>query len=161
MTYGDFDLTRERWKDLFEGAGMIAIIASLVLVAYEVRQNTFMMRAQTRDSMTEKQMTMSAWVGTSEFAANLIPPGARGELEPGSPESIAFDQLLTGMMREWENSLYQYEQGLFDASEFNARKQAWKGFLIQPGVRLYWTRRKENFSPNFRSEIERIIAESE
>ena len=154
-------MTRERWKDLFEGAGMIAIIASLFLVAYEVRQNTLMMRAQTRDSLTEKQMTMSSWIGTNEFTANLIRPGSRGELEPGSPEGIAFDQLLTGMMREWENSLYQYEQGLFDASEFNARKHAWKSFLRQPGVRSYWTFRKENFSPNFRSEVEKIIAESE
>lgn len=161
MTYGDLGLTRERWKDLFEGAGMIAIIVSLVLVAYEVRQNTLMMRAQTRDSLTEKQMTMSSWISTNEFAANLIPPGSRGELEPGSAEAIAFDQLLTGMMREWENSLYQYEQGLFDASEFNARKQAWKGFLMQPGVSAFWARRNENFSPTFRSEIERIIAESE
>jgi len=161
MTYGDFYLTRETWKDLIEGTGMIAIIASLVLVAYEVRQNTLMMRAQTRDSLTEKQMTMTSWISTNEFAANLIPLGARGELEPGSPESIAFDQLLTGMMREWENSLYQYEQGLFDASEFNARMQAWSGFVTQPGVRSFWTRRKENFSPNFRSEIERIIADSE
>ena len=148
-------------KEVLEIAGMVGIIASLVLVAYELRQNTLMMRAQTRDSLTEKQMMLSSWIATSEFTANIVPRGVRGELELGSPEDIAFDQLLTGMFREWENALYQYEHGLFDEPEFSARKQAWQGFVSAPGVRAFWKRRKDNFSPSLRSEIERIIAELE
>ena len=154
-------MSKLNWKDLLEGVGMVAIIASLILVAYEIRQNTLMMRAQTRDSLTEKQMTLSSWIATNQYTASLVPRGVRGELETGTADDIAFDQLLTGMMREWENSLYQYEQGLFDEAEFRARKQAWKGFVNSPGAKAFWALRRENFSPSFRAEIEAILAETE
>ncbi len=149
------------WKDIVELSGIGAIVLSLILVAYEVRQNTLMMRAQTRDSLTEKQMTLNAWMATSEYVANVALLGGRGELEPGTPEWLSYYQLMTGIMREWENSFYQYEQGLFDDSEFSAREHAWTGFLTIPGVRDYWANSRENFSPRFRAKIDKIVAETE
>jgi hypothetical protein len=149
------------WKDIAELGGMVAIVSSLVLVGYEVRQNTLMMRAQTRDSITEKQMTLNSWIATNEYTANIAFRGGRGELEPGTPEAISFDQLVTGVFREWENSLYQYEQGLFDQPEFDARKRAWSVFLVVPGVRGYWKKRRTNFSPRFIVVIDEIVSEAE
>lgn len=149
------------WKDIVELCGIGAIVLSLILVAYEVRQNTLMMRAQTRDSLTEKQMTLNSWMATSEYTANVGLLGGRGELKPGTPEDLSYYQLMTGVMREWENSFYQYEQGLFDDSEFSAREHAWAGFLRIPGVMDYWARSRENFSPRFRAEIDRIVAKNE
>ena len=149
------------WKDIVELSGIGAIVLSLILVAYEVRQNTLMMRAQTRDSLTEKQMTLNGWMGTSEYTANVALLGGSGELEPGTPEFLSYYPLMTGIMREWENSFYQYEQGLFHDSEFSAREHAWAGFLTIPGVRDYWAYSKENFSPRFRAEIDKIVAETE
>ena len=106
------------WKGTADIVGVAAIVLGLMLVAYELRQNTLTLRAQTRDSMTEKQMMFSGWIGTSEYAANVLLRGAEGQLESGTPEYYSYGFLIHGIFREWENSFYQYEQGLFDKSEF-------------------------------------------
>lgn len=63
------------WKDTAELVGIAAIVLGLMLVAYELRQNTLMMRTQTRDSLTEKQMMFSGWVATNEYTAGVLSKG--------------------------------------------------------------------------------------
>jgi len=148
-------------KNIVESIGIVAIVISLMLVAYEVRQNTLMMRAQTRDSMTEKQMTITEWVSTNEYTAKIAVLGGAGELEPGSPEHFSFVQLVQGFTREWENTFYQYEQGLFDQAEFEARRHLWVDVMRVKGIKDHWSRSKESYSPRFRAEIDRIVADNE
>jgi hypothetical protein len=147
------------WKDIAELIGLGAIVLSLVLVAYELRQNTRMMRAQTRDSLTEKQMMFSDWIGTNEYAANVSLLGAQGKLEPGTPDHLAFRFLIHGVFREWENSFYQFEQGLFDQDEFEPRKYRWTKNMRLQGYQDYWASGREAFSPRFRAEIDKIVSE--
>ena len=149
------------WKDIVELAGISAIVLSLILVAYELRQNTLMMRAQTRDSMTEKQMMFSEWLATSEYAAEVAKQGSKGNLESGSAASISYKFLLHGILREWENSFYQYEQGLFDESEFEPRRLRWAMNMRSQGYRDIWSETRETYSPRFRMEIDSIVNEVE
>jgi len=149
------------WKDIAELIGIAAIVLSLILVAYEMRQNTQMMRAQTRDSLTEKQMMFSGWIGANRFAADVVLRGSRGELEPGTPEFLAYGFLTHGILREWENSFYQYQQGLFDESEFEPRRYRWRTNMKLAGYRAYWEIGRDAFSPSFRAEIDSIIDEIE
>ena len=149
------------WKDIAELAGTGAIVLGLVLVAYELRQNTLMMRAQTRDSLTEKQMMFSEWIATSKYAAEVALQGSREGLQPGTPEELSYRFLIHGIIREWENSFYQYEQGLFDQSEFEPRRIRWALNLRLQGYRDYWASARETYSPRFRTEIDRIVAEIE
>jgi len=154
-------MNRSNWKDTAELIGVAAIVLGLVLVAYELRQNTLMMRAQTRDSLTEKQMMFSGWIGTNEYAAQIGFKGSRGELEPGTPDYLAYRFLIHGILREWENSFYQYEQGLFEESEFEPRRFRWKTNMLLPGYRQYWAEGRNAYSPRFRAEIDKIVAEIE
>jgi hypothetical protein len=68
---------------------------------------------------------------------------------------------MHGIFREWENSFYQYEQGLFDESEFEPRRYRWQANMKLPGYREYWARGREAFSPSFRAEIDSIVSEIE
>ena len=149
------------WKDTAELIGIAAIVLGLMLVAYELRQNTLMMRAQARDSLTEKQMMFSGWIGTSEYAAGVLSKGTGNQLEPGTPEFYSYGFLLHGIFREWENSFYQYEQGLFDESEFEPRRYRWRTNMRLTGYRDHWANGREAFSPGFRAEIDSIISEIE
>ncbi len=148
------------WKDIAELAGMAAIVLSLFLVAYELRQNTLMMRAQTRDSMTTKQMIFSEWFATSRYAADVAIQGRNGIPETGTAESVSYRFMIHGILREWENSHYQYRQGLFDQVEFEPRKLRWKFNMQSQGYREIWAETRETFSPEFRDEIDRIVEEN-
>ena len=115
----------------------------------------------TRDSLTEKQMLLSEWMGTNKYASEIAFAGGRGELEAASPEFAAYESLINGIFREWENSYYQYEQGLFDHSEFEPRRYRWARGLRVQGTRDNWANWREAYSPRFRAEIDKIVAEIE
>lgn len=83
------------WRFGVELMGITAIVLSLVLVAYELRQNTTVMRAQTRDAMTEKQMMFTDWVPTNRYTAEVITMSGQGKLEPGTPEALSLTRSTT------------------------------------------------------------------
>ena len=69
-----------------------------------------------------------------------------------------FVSLATGILREYENSHYQYERGLFTPEEFEVRVVHWRTTVSSPGFRAIWEASRETFSPSFRAEIDRIGA---
>jgi hypothetical protein len=145
------------WRETAELVGIVAIVLSLILVAYELRQNTTVIRAQTRDSMTEKQMLFTDWVATNRYTAEVLTLSGQGKLEPGTPEALSFEFFAQGVVREWENSYYQYEQGLFEAEEFEPRINRWREIISLEQMRAYWTRSSNQFSPRFRAAIDEIL----
>ncbi len=132
----------------------VGVIAGIVFLAVEVGQNTEMMRSQTRDSITEKQMAFSAWViGSPELAAALTK-----NLDDLSPSELAMiNYHWAGSFRAWENSHYQYRRGLFEEEEFEPRRNTWRRGLRNPNVQAMWERRRDGYSPAFRAEIDEII----
>jgi hypothetical protein len=100
-------------------------------------------------------------IGTSAEAAAVFARGNQGGLEPGSPEFAMYFALAQANLREWENSHYQYESGLFTAEEFEPRIARWRGTMTFRGFRESWARARLGFSPSFRAEIDRIVAEVE
>jgi hypothetical protein len=72
-----------------------------------------------------------------------------------------YGMLQIGIWREWENSLYQYEQGLFQEEEFAPRRTRWSTNMQFPAARDLWQTTRNEFSPRFRAEIDEIVSEIE
>ena len=137
----------------------LSVVFGIIFLAFELQQNTQAIQAQTRDSITEKQMEFSSWVATNRDLAQvtLSSRAALAELDPVDRQMLSFFQ--HGLMREWENSHYQYQQGLFTPEEFEARVERWRQTMSLPGYREYWEGQREIFAPSFRAEIDRIVME--
>lgn len=135
----------------------LSVVVGIILVAAELRQNTRAVQGQIRDSITEKQMVFAGWIGTNPQAADVFERGREGysHLAPG--EETQFTFLVGAMLREWENTSYQYQQGLFTKEEFSARMARWESNLLRPGIQEYWSRNQESFASRFRAEIDSII----
>ena len=75
-----------------------------------------------------------------------------GTASPG--EFTMFAALLTAILREWENSYYQYQHGLFTEEEFDGRRGLWRRYMTgSPGYRDVWTSERESYAPSFRAAI--------
>ena len=149
-------------KAVRETLGFIGVMASLVFVGLEIRQNTTVARAQTRDSITEKQIETIGWQATSPQLAALHVRVMDGE-ELSGADASQFGSWVVGQLREWENSHYQFEAGLFTPAEFEARSEMWRILLSGRSSAAYietWRRFRLTFAPNFRAEIDRIVAEA-
>lgn len=136
----------------------------LIFLAVELQQNTQAIQAQTRDSITEKQMTYLGWLATSPELAAVnakVESGDAGALS--DVERQHWQGFAGGRLREWENSFYQNERGLFSQDEFEVRRQLWRSTLAQGlrsgAYRDFWALARDSFAPSFRAEIDRIVAE--
>ena len=148
----------ERWLTLVAN---LSVVFGIIFLAAEMRQNTEAIQAQTRDAITEKQMTFLASVYTNLDVADIYQRGASGEDLATPAEGWIYSMAVGAQFREWENSFYQYERGLFSGEEFEGRRGRWRSNLRMSGYRRIWANIREGYAPSFRDEIDRMVAEVE
>lgn len=141
------------WMNL---SASIAVILGIVFLGLEIRQNTEMMKSQTRDSISEKQMMFSEWVATESELAEAISKANSGQVMTPA-EGVQYAYFLAGVWREWENSYYQFQQGLFERDEFEPRMNRWHDMMRTKLVRDSWVATRMNYSPGFRDEVDLIV----
>ena len=148
----------DRWLSWLANVG---VIAGIVFLAIEIRQNTEMVRAQTRDSITEKQIAVFGWFATSTENNRIRVEGDGLRLDPDSPEASQYSWMIAGNFRLWENEWYQYQQGLFDHEEFEPRINIWKRMINNaPGMKKTWEAQRAAYSPEFKALIDSLVDES-
>lgn len=150
------------WNERLTVVANLAVIAGIVFLAAEIRQNTQAIRAQTRDSVTGKQMEYYGWVATSPELAAVLQKGntlGLAQLDLDSGEYHMYAYAVQGILREYENSFYQHRVGLFDDEEFEVRLVKLRTGFTTRGWRELWALVRLAFAPDFRDEIDRIVAE--
>jgi len=145
--------------------GNLGVIMGIVFLAVEIQQNTDMMRAQTRDALTQNIGESLLAISTDEFASDIWFRGMTGEIQPSSDgrpasrEWVAFQMMTMTQFRNWENEWYQFQQGLFEVEEFEPRTRIWQLNFSSPGYMAVWEIRKGTFSDSFRELIDGLIEE--
>lgn len=148
----------DKWVNL---ATSVSVLLGILFLGLEIRQNTEMMRSQARDAITEKQMMFSEWVTTEPEMASAIAAAGQGLENLTAQHAVMYGYFLAGVWREWENSYYQYQQGLFEADEFEPRMVRWRGQMQSASARTLWRADRDWYAPAFRARVDAIVAEIE
>lgn len=137
----------------------LAVLAGIVFLGLEIQQNTNMMQSQTRSDLTRNQIDWLMAIGTDEYAANALNRCNRDALESESAELLSCNLINNANLRIWENEWYQYEQGLFEEEEFQARRDLWGSILSNPDstTRMAYSRTRANYSLGFQKQIDQLI----
>ncbi len=149
-------------KEIRETIGVTALVLSLIFVGLEMRQNTRLLQAQTRDAITSKQLETVSWVATDQQNSRVFRVGW-DSMETLTPdEEWQYATLVQGIMREWENSHYQAGLGLFTREEIEARQEAWcQNMISSSGFRDVWDQQRLRYAASFRAVIDNFVADSE
>lgn len=148
----------DRWLSWLANVG---VIAGIVFLAIEIRQNTDMIRSQTRDSITEKQLTLFEWFAASPENIRVRVAGDKLELEADSSEAAQYAWMIAGNFRLWENEWYQYQQGVFEPEEFRPRINIWREMINDaPGMRMVSDYQRAAYSPDFKALIDSLIEDN-
>jgi len=135
----------------------VGVLAGIVFLAAELRQNREMMRAQTRNELSQGIVTLLAMVADNGELADLRLRADRAE-ELTDVEAYRYSLFTRTLFRYWENVHYQYRLGVFDESEFRTQADAWARYL--DGSRAateFWCRYRREFSNEFVAEINGIL----
>ena len=143
-----------RWLTL--GAN-IGVLIGIILLIVELDQNRDMIRAQTRNEISQQLSNRLLVMASNNQAAGVIRRAQAGE-ELTADEEQQYWLYLVANMRDWENIHYQYRHGTFDENEFGAEKIAW-GAVINSNRSFvkYWCRMRSNYTAEFVAEIESVL----
>ena len=160
------------WRDVADLIGVVSIVAGLILVAYELRQNSQLMRAQVFNDRSnqgiEVFLTISENPELSEIDALLA--------DGGFPEDrTAYEQLSSIQKRQYlwllradrfrmENILYQQHIGVmeFDAGHIAGAYRLLERYdAIEPDVSTLTGRKSTERLRRLVADVEEMYGNSE
>ena len=144
-----------RWLSLGANFG---VLIGIILLVVELDQNRGMIRAQTRNAIAHQIETRLTIVAGNPELASIQRRGWAGEDLSVDEEHQLF-LLTVANIRNWENIHYQYRQGLFDDSEFEAERVTWRSLIaMNERFEPTWCALRDGYSAEFAAEINQLIA---
>jgi hypothetical protein len=127
----------------------------LVFLVIEINQNNEMMRAQTRSGVTDAIID-NIKLGMDPRVIVAYQKQRNGQ-QLSEEESYLLDQIANATLRLWENTHYQYRNGMFDDDEFEADLAVWRETMQAPEFRQHWSSRSHTYSEAFRRQIDELV----
>ena len=139
-----------------EVAGAIGVVATLIYLAIQIRQNSAVTRAQTRAqiSLYGNQIIQNN-LNNSDLV-RIAAKRRRGE-QLTAEEEIQREFQIRQLYRNAEHSFYQRRTGTYDRGEFSGEEVMYRRTLSTPDYRSWWNEHQEEFSPAFRAEVEELV----
>ena len=142
-----------------EVVGVIAIVVSLIYVSVQIRQNTKVARAATRQAIADSTESLTSDLISNGEIAEIFLKHINGE-ELSAVESFRLQARCYRDMQHWENIYYQHNEGLVSRDQWLGFRKNLIALLAIDAYREYWGHEANHYSGQFRAELESIIDES-
>lgn len=151
--------TLENLANIGELVGGIAVVASLVYLAIQIRQNTASVRSATLAANTDTWTSLLAHIAHPDYnEAYLLASSGKPDLQPH--QLLQFYLMARTIFVAFENQHYQYCQGTLDEDIYLGYERSISNqVLTQPGFQAYWHATSEEFSPSFISRVNHLLGE--
>lgn len=138
--------------------GAIGVIASLVYLAVQIRQNTSTVSANTFQSVQDASiLRMLALAENDELAERFV----QGMINPDTLEGVRrfqFDIWMRANFKGYENYFYQHKMGLLDDVSWKASREAIRASVTPPGIPKWWGLNRQLFRSDFADMIDETLA---
>ena len=135
----------------------LGVIAGIVFLAIELRQNNVLMRSQTRSEISQSISDFLVTQANSPYIEDLVAP--ERVASSNSIGELRFERLELAVFRIWENIYYQWERGLYEDSEFDSERQIWADDMNQPSMRKVFCEYRGAYSAGFVEELQSLMDE--
>ena len=135
-------------RQYIEIAGLVSIIASLVFVGAEIRQNTIAIRGATQQEISLQLSEMLTLVVENERLAYLMDEAFNGitKAELSKVDFSTFRAFANIGFRRIENIYLQHQNGFISDDAF--QRIGWD-YYQSPLLREIWEDRKKGFNSDF------------
>ena len=124
-----------KWLTL---AANIGVIAGIMFLAMELRQNSELMKAQSRTVMSQDTVNLLTLNVSDASYLDAVHRGLAGE-ELTVLEQAQFRRTYNAWIWHWNNLAYQYRAGFYDESEYSLQIEIIRGDLERlPGMKKHW-----------------------
>ena len=154
-------MTIQDWGAIGELVGGVAVFATLVYLALQIRQNTRAIRLSTSHAVTEEFRGMFALVAEQSELAEIIQKAAHDAASITGADKVRFWSYTSNFTRAIENAYIQSTQDALDPRHWAGMKRMLIDTVHLPGYQEYWPNRKHWYSEDFQHFMDEEILQSD
>jgi hypothetical protein len=152
-------MTLSELADVGELVGGLAVVASLVYLAVQIRQNTRTVRSSTLHENTDLWTSLFLRLAEPDTAQAYV-AGMAGNPEIRPLHYTQFFFICRAMFIGYENQFLQMRNGVLDPETYAAYERSISTqFLAFRGFRVWWQQSRSVFTPDFVAHVDAMIAE--
>jgi hypothetical protein len=137
-----------------EFIGAIAVLISILYLAYQIRQNTKMMQGATVQAITQTIQSENKW--SSELGP-IYEKAVQGEKLTWL-DRFQLGEWLTAALTARQNEFYQYRSGLLDEEMWKASEGIIRSIMLSPHAKKWWRSfEKYVFHDEFVQLVDKIV----
>lgn len=144
----------EAWANLGQLISALAVVVSLVYLAFQVRQNTRSLRADTYARALDRVAAMQARLSGDSDLTSVITRGVRDTSALSPEERIQFTWAFYEMFGAFEFMYHQSQAGALPGEVWGRWSGTLEWWMSFPGVRTWWRSKPTPFSSSFSAFVE-------
>ncbi len=141
--------------------GAIGVIASLLYLAAQIRQNTRNLQAAAFDSSAQTLAEENRAFSLNPEFAELVERGNADYYSLSDLEKRRYRANLTNMFRLFESTFLKQKAGLLPAEQWQGFSIAARYMMRRPGWAQCWQEVREIYSEEFRSFLDSAVDEAD
>ena len=139
--------------------GALAVLATLIYLALQIRQNTHEIRAGRVESTLRDQSSYNKLLASDPQLTRIYWTAVDNIDDLTEDEKKRWLHLCSVMLRNSEIAYYHHCQGYLPDSTHESRERWIKMFLGTSGFRWWWEQYADVLDPDFVAYVERVIAD--
>ena len=142
------------WARIAEIVGAIAIVISLLYVAFELRENNRILQVNSRQVLSNQDLMFFESAIDPSVIAIAIDKAERGEAL-SDLEWSQLERRQSMNFRIFEHAFYLYRSGALELSEWERYQRIIRNNICSnPSAQRLWSRSGTSWDPDFRQEVE-------
>ncbi len=136
-----------------EFVGAIAVVVTLIYLAFQMRQNTNALKLNTAGSVTEELQEMFALLASNQELAEIFVTASQESSLQGA-ERVRFNTFTHNLVRVYENAFLQWRAGVIDPAHWEGMTRMMIDVTSMAAFQTYWLDRKHWVSEGFQKYME-------
>lgn len=138
--------------------GALAVVATLLYLAAQIRQNTTSVRAATFQTIMGAATAFNESLSRDADLLRVFTTGLTAYGELGREDAARFHFQILSLVRRGENFHYQMQLGLLEDEAWEGLRTSLLQLLGTPVARTWWKQNERLINADFRSFIERQLS---
>lgn len=143
--------TKSKWAAYFGG---VTVVASLLLVAWEIRQNTIALSAQALQDLNAMANEILLSAAENDQLASVLEKGDDDLSSLSAGEYRQYWSYSYGLINGLDAAFGFYQKGILSEDDFSGWRTYTCEYLSTPAVQTIWESDKASFGEDFSSFVE-------
>ena len=138
----------------------IGVIASLVYVGFQIRQNTLSVTASAHRAINDKFISVNEFIAKDAETLRAFLVGRERIEDLDEVDKARFFTIMMNVFQHFEDAFFQHRKGLLEDQYWERIERMIGLYVTEPGVQAYWSFFRDWSTDDFREYLDARFAEA-